>query len=314
VDFNISEDIMTSYKNIFIRLQRYLRRLNGCTIVYDCASYRDLVSKIAGLGPEYKRASDADLKNRSKNLMDRAKTGVSPDDMLIESFALVNETVGRVLKIRAFDEQIIGGVVLHQGKIAEMQTGEGKTLAAVFPAFLNALSGKGVHVITFNDYLARRDAEWMGPVYDFLGLSARFVQEGMGNRERQHAYYADITYVTAQSAGFDFLRDNLCHDSTHCVHRDFHYAIIDEADSILVDEARVPLVIAGIRDNQCAGGSVDRKRSAVFLARFAKTLQKNGEYEFDEYARNIFLTKRGWKGLKTRCSAATSMRWKTANF
>lgn len=282
-----------SYKDIFTRLQRYKRRLNGCTIVYDCTAYRETVEKITALGPGFRGASDRDLAAVSQRLAASAKADVPLDELVVEAFALVKEAARRVLKIEAFDEQIIGGIVLHRGAIAEMQTGEGKTLTAVFPAFLNALGGKGVHVITFNDYLARRDAEWMGPVYDFLGLTARFVQEGMGVKDRQRAYNADITYVTAQSAGFDFLRDNLSHDGAQCVHRDFHYAIIDEADSILIDEARVPLVIAGILDAAGAEGAVDGEHRRAFLARFVKTLQENDEYEFDEYARNIFLTERG---------------------
>ena len=140
---------------------------------------------------------------------------------------------------------MIGGLAIHQGKLAEMRTGEGKTLAAVAPACLRALSGHGVHVLTFNDYLARRDAEWMGPIYRFLGLCVGFVQQGMSVAERQVAYRADVTYVTAKEAGFDFLRDHLCLEPGRLVHRPFHFAIIDEADSILIDEARVPLVIAG---------------------------------------------------------------------
>ena len=174
---------------------------------------------------------------------------------------------------------------MNQGKIAQMQTGEGKTLAAVFPAVLNALEGKGVHVLTFNDYLAKRDAKWMGPVYQFLGLSVGYVQEGMSIGMRKKAYAADVTYLSAKEAGFDYLRDSLCYDLRNVVHRPFHFAIIDEADSILIDEARIPLVIAGSEDNYLS----DLHRYAEVVRQF-----KNGiHYEFDEYARNIHLTDTG---------------------
>lgn len=280
-----------SYKNFFTRIDRYLKRLNGCTIVYGCAEYHETVGRIIASASVLEKKSDDDLKNLSRDILRRARMARSSDAVLIEAFALVRETVRRVLKITPFDEQLIAGLVLCQGRIAEMQTGEGKTLAAVFAAYVNALSGKGVHVITFNDYLARRDAEWMGPVYAFLRLSARFIREGMSIQERQHAYNADITYVTAQEAGFDFLRDNLALVPSQQVHRGFHYAIIDEADSILVDEARVPLVIAGSRET---GGKTGPAASGEnYLAEFIRTLAKDTEYEFDDYRRAVFLTENG---------------------
>ena len=239
----------------------------------------------------------------SLSLINKARAGAALDDLLAESFALVCETVGRVLRQRPFDEQIIGGIVMHRAKLAEMQTGEGKTLTAVFPAYLNALTGKGVHVLTFNDYLARRDAQWMGPVYEFLNLTAGFIQEGMGIAERQKAYNADITYCTAKEAGFDFLRDSLCYDKGNIVLRDFNFAIIDEADSILIDEARVPLIIAGNRD--IFGDEQEKAKALNNMACLARTLEKNRDWEFDEYVRNIQLTENGAKHAEAllQCSS-----------
>jgi preprotein translocase subunit SecA len=179
---------------------------------------------------------------------------------------------------------------MHLGKLAQMQTGEGKTLAAVFPVYLNALSGRGVHVLTFNDYLARRDAKWMGPVYNFLGLTAGYVQEGMSLADRRKAYNSDITYLTAKESGFDYLRDNLCYDRKNIVHRLFNYAVIDEADSILIDEARVPLIIAGASDDYAA--------KTYNIARIVRKLEEKTDFEYDEYVRNIYLTEKGLKKVE----------------
>jgi preprotein translocase subunit SecA len=219
------------------------------------------------------------------------KAGSKLDLLLCEAFALVRESVSRVLQQNAYDEQIIGGLAMYYGRIAEMQTGEGKTLAALFPAYLHAIAGKGVHVLTFNDYLVRRDAMWMGPVYAFLGLSTGFVQEEMGSEERKRAYAADISYVTAKESGFDYLRDSLCMSINDKVHRPFSTAIVDEADSILIDEARIPLVIAGC--------SVDNSAETVdltFLIReYVCKMKKGDDYGFVEYERNIYLTAAGIK-------------------
>lgn len=184
-----------------------------------------------------------------------------------------------------FDVQIISGIALHKGKIVEMQTGEGKTLAAVMPAYLNALSGKGVHVLTFNDYLACRDALWMGPIYEILGLKVCCIKEGMTTGERRRAYLADITYVTAKESGFDYLRDFLCMEKEKLVHRPFHYAIVDEADSILIDEARVPLVIAGDVETN--------PENLPYYINAIKKLKAEEDYEIDEYGRNVYLTETG---------------------
>jgi preprotein translocase subunit SecA len=286
-----------SWKNRITKWKRYHRRLNGCTIEYDCASYCPLLGDINSAWNDLRDKNDDELKRLSSGLKTRARANEKVDSLIVESFALVKETVRRVLKIEPFDEQIIGGIVLHQGKIAEMQTGEGKTLTAVFPAFLNSLNGKGVHVVTFNDYLARRDAEWMGPVYAFLGSSAGHVRERMSIMDRQKAYDADITYATAKESGFDFLRDSLCSDPAHIVHREFQYAIIDEADSILIDEARIPLIIAGLSGTHDAETGTE-KATESSMARIVRDLKKNEDFSFDAYARNIHLTENGLRHVE----------------
>nr|WP_275935254.1 accessory Sec system translocase SecA2 [Abyssisolibacter fermentans] len=205
--------------------------------------------------------------------------------MLVKAFAIVCEASRRVLNMKPYDVQIIAAIALHQGKIVEMKTGEGKTLAGVMPAYLNALTGKGVHILTFNDYLARRDAQWMGPVYEFLGLSVGYVNEGMSITERQKAYSCDITYVTAKEVGFDYLRDFLCYEKDRLVLRKFNYAIVDEADSVFIDEARIPLVIAG---------DVAEEEEELFrLSKIVKELKLGEDYELDEYEKNIALTDAG---------------------
>jgi preprotein translocase subunit SecA len=282
-----------SYIKNSIKLKRYLKRLNGCTIEYDLAPYLDVLAKINALIPGLANKTDGQLKDESLALIIKARAGVSLDDLLVESFALAAETIWRVLKQRPFDEQIIGGIVMHRAKLAEMQTGEGKTLTAVFPAYLNALAGKGVHVLTFNDYLARRDAQWMGPVYEFLGLTVGFVQERMITADRKKAYGAGITYCTAKEAGFDFLRDSLCYDAENIAHHDFNFAIVDEADSILIDEARVPLIIAGNQD--VFGDKEAKDKKLNNMAGLVRTLEEKKDWEFDEYSRNINLTENGIK-------------------
>lgn len=264
-------------------LRRYHRRLTGSTTEYDLGAYRPIVEQIKSDGVTDMTGREIDA--ASRGLRARARDGDPPDRLLVRMFALVRETARRVLELDPFDEQLIGGIAIHHGRLAQMQTGEGKTLAAVFPACLNALSGRGVHVCTFNDYLARRDAEWMGPVYRALGLSVGFVQEGMSIEERRNAYGSDVTYCTARESGFDFLRDGLCYSSAEIVHRPFHFAIIDEADSILIDESRVPLIIAGAAGG-CPGGMSG-------MARLARRLEQGQDFVFDEYARNIILTERG---------------------
>lgn len=231
------------------------------------------------------RADDAELGEQSARLRRRALAGEPLDDLLPEVFALVRETASRTLGERPYDVQMLAGIELHQGKLIEMQTGEGKTLAAVAPVVLNALAGRGVHVLTYNDYLARRDAEWMGPVYERLGLTVGSIREGLSAAERKRAYGCDVTYLTVKEAGFDLLRDDLCLDPAGQVHRPFHLGLVDEADSLLIDEARIPLVIAGTIDE--VGADLGR------LAEIARQMRRGIDYDTDEYAFNIFLTDSG---------------------
>ena len=204
-----------------------------------------IVDKINSLEPEMEKLTDKELKAKTAYFKDELANGKTLDDILPEAFAVVREASKRVLGLRHFDVQLIGGIILHQGRIAEMKTGEGKTLVATLPVYLNALSGKGVHVITVNEYLAKRDSEWMGKVYRFLGLSVGLIYGRMGHREKQEAYNADITYGTNNEFGFDYLRDNMVIHKEDMVQRDLNYAIVDEIDSILIDEARTPLIISG---------------------------------------------------------------------
>jgi preprotein translocase subunit SecA len=235
--------------------------------------------------PGLSEAPDHELRARAEALRGQARAGTSLETLLPEWFALVRETAWRALGERPYDEQMLAGIALHRGQVVEMQTGEGKTLAAVAPVALNALAGRGCHVLTFNDYLARRDAGWMGPVYERLGLSVGCVQEGLTPEERRRAYGCDVTYLTVKEAGFDFLRDGLCLEPGQQVHRPFHFALIDEADSLLIDEARIPLVIAGTLDEPEA----DLQR----LAGLVRRLERDVDYATDENGHNIFLTDRG---------------------
>jgi preprotein translocase subunit SecA len=265
------------------RLRQVFHRFRGRRIEFDLTPYRKLLAQIDVRGEEIRKHTDSRLKELSSELITRAGAGL--DTLLVEAFALAREVSSRVLGMRHFDVQMFGGIALHQGKLVEMQTGEGKTLAAVLPAYLNALTGRGVHVLTFNDYLARRDAQWMGPIYEFLGLSVGFVQEGMAPRDRRRAYACDITYATAKEAGFDYLRDHLCLSPDDLAHRPFHYAIVDEADSLLIDEARIPLVIAGNTDEVVA--------NPYEIAELVRRLRPGADYDTDENARNVYLTDAG---------------------
>src|SRR5262245_56689679 len=203
------------------------------------------VQEINALEPAVKALDDEALKARTAWLKDRLAKGETLDDILPDAFATVREAARRVLGQRHFDVQLMGGMVLHRGMIAEMKTGEGKTLVATLPVYLNALSGKGVHVVTVNDYLARRDSEWMGQIYRFLGLTVGCIAHGLDDNQRRDAYAADVTYGTNNEFGFDYLRDNMKSNVEQMVQRAFNYAIVDEVDSILIDEARTPLIISG---------------------------------------------------------------------
>lgn len=206
---------------------------------------RPIVAKIESLRPEMVAKSDEELRDQTRIFKERLEKGATLDDILPEAFATVREAARRTLNMEHFPVQLIGGIVLHQGRIAEMRTGEGKTLVSTCPAYLNALAGKGVQIVTVNDYLAKRDAEWMGQVHQFLGLTVGVVLNDMNSDDRRKAYACDITYVTNNELGFDYLRDNMSIYKEQLVLRDLDYCIIDEVDSVLIDEARTPLIISG---------------------------------------------------------------------
>src|SRR5829696_2343405 len=231
-----------------------LAKVIGTQNERDLKKIRPMVAEVNAKEPEIAKLSDSQLREKTEQFRQRLTAGESIDDLLPDAFAVVREAGKRILNMRHFDVQLIGGVVLHRGRIAEMVTGEGKTLVATLPAYLNALESKGVHVVTVNDYLARRDCEWMLPIYNALGVSAAYIQSDMDPEARRHAYECDITYGTASEFGFDYLRDNMkiarhddeqYHPYYRQVQRAHHYAIIDEVDNILIDEARTPLIISG---------------------------------------------------------------------
>ena len=221
-------------KNLFGSANdRYLRK------------FKPVVAAINALEPKMEALSDGELKAKTTEFKERLAAGETLDDLLPEAFAVVREASKRTLGLRPFDVQLLGGIVLHNGKIAEMRTGEGKTLVATLPVYLNALRGKGVHVVTVNDYLAKRDSEWMGQIYRFLGMTVGCLVHDLDDLQRKEVYAADITYATNHELGFDYLRDNMRVRESDLVQRPFDYAIVDEVDSILIDEARTPLIISG---------------------------------------------------------------------
>jgi preprotein translocase subunit SecA len=265
-----------------------LKTLLGDPNARKLKKFQPAVKEINLLEEEISILSDEQLTGKTAEFKQRLAKGESLDDLLPEAFAVVREAGKRVLGLRHFDVQLLGGTILHKGQIAEMKTGEGKTLVSTLPAYLNALTGKGVHVVTVNDYLARRDAEWMGQVHRFLGMSVGLIQQGMGPSERQKNYACDITYVTNSEVGFDYLRDNMATSIVDVVQRPLHYCVIDEVDSILVDEARTPLIISG---------QVERPTEKyVQAAHIAAALRKGEDdhYEVDEKARNVLLTDEGF--------------------
>ncbi|PMB12528.1 preprotein translocase subunit SecA, partial [Fischerella thermalis CCMEE 5319] len=263
-----------------------LKTLLGDPNARKLKKYQPYITEINLLEEDIKALSDEELKGKTAEFKQRLAKGETLDDILSEAFAVVREAARRVLGLRHFDVQLLGGVILHTGQIAEMKTGEGKTLVATLPSYLNALTGKGVHVVTVNDYLARRDAEWMGQVHRFLGLSVGLIQASMTPQERKKNYDCDITYVTNSEVGFDYLRDNMATSITDVVQRPFNYCVIDEVDSILIDEARTPLIISG---------QVERPTEKyIEAARIAAALQKDEHYEVDEKARNVLLTDEGF--------------------
>lgn len=264
-----------------------------------------VVDKIEALEPEMEQLTDEELRNKTNYFRNRLKNGETLDDLLVEAFAVVREASKRALGMRHYRVQLIGGIILHQGRITEMRTGEGKTLVATLPAYLNALLGKGVHIVTVNDYLAQRDAEWMGQVYEFLGLTVGVIHSGLKNDERREAYNCDITYATNNELGFDYLRDNMVIYKEQLVQRDLHYAIIDEVDSVLIDEARTPLIISGqsgkstklyetcdILARQLQRGS-DAKEYSKMDAIMGEEIEEDGDFTVNEKDKTVNLTAQG---------------------
>ncbi|MCM1172793.1 MAG: preprotein translocase subunit SecA [Clostridium sp.] len=269
-----------------------------------------IVDKIEALDEKMQALSDAELKAKTDEFKKRLEEGETLDDLLVEAFAVVREAASRVLGMKHYRVQLIGGVLLHQGRIPEMRTGEGKTLVSTLPAYLNALEGKGVHIVTVNDYLAKRDAEWMGQIHEFLGLKVGVILNAYKNDERREAYNCDITYVTNNELGFDYLRDNMVIYKEQLVQRDLHYAIVDEVDSVLIDEARTPLIISGQ-----SGKSTDLYKMCDYLARRMKRgssdmeiskmdaimgtqTEEDGDYLVNEKDKQVALTEQGVKEVE----------------
>lgn len=246
-----------------------------------------IVDRVEALDEEFQKLTDDELRGKTEEFKKRLSNGETLDDILPEAFATVREASYRVLNMKHFRVQIIGGIILHQGRIAEMKTGEGKTLVATLPSYLNALSGNGVHVVTVNDYLASRDRDWMGQVYEFLGLTCGVILHGLTNEQRKEAYASDITYGTNNEFGFDYLRDNMVVYKERRVQRELNFAIVDEVDSILIDEARTPLIISGQGDK-----STEFYKVADF---FVKRLKKEEHFTVDEKAKSVVLTEEGIK-------------------
>ena len=269
-----------------------------------------IVDHIEALEPEFQKLSDEELRGKTTEFKERLAKGETLDDILPEAFATVREAASRTLGMRHYRVQLIGGVILHQGRIAEMRTGEGKTLVSTLPAYLNALTGEGVHIVTVNDYLAKRDAEWMGKVHEFLGLKVGVILNGMDNEERREAYQCDITYVTNNELGFDYLRDNMVIYKEKLVQRGLKYAIIDEVDSVLIDEARTPLIISGqsgkstklyeacdILARQLVRGEASGEFSKID-AIMGETIEETGDFIVNEKEKNINLTEDGVKKVE----------------
>ncbi len=275
-------------------------KLFGTRSERELKKIRPMVDKILSLEAEYKALSEAQLKGKTAEFKARLAQGETLDDLLPEAFAAIREAADRVLGMRPYPVQLIGGIILHQGRIAEMKTGEGKTLVAILPCYLNALTGKGVHVVTVNDYLAKRDSEWMGKVHRYMGLTVGLVIPGMHSAQRREAYAADITYCTNNELGFDYLRDNMAIYKAELVQRGHAFAIVDEVDSILIDEARTPLIISGKGEDssklyELADAFVASLRKQVFAKTDEKEVQDNYDCDYfvDEKSRTVSLTASG---------------------
>jgi preprotein translocase subunit SecA len=266
-------------------VKSFLAKIFGTANDRVLKKIRPYVGAVGELEPRIKDLTDAQLRAKTAEFKEKLSQGATPDDLLAEAFAVVREAARRQVHMRHFDVQIIGGVTLHQGKIAEMKTGEGKTLVATLPAYLNALSGSGVHIVTVNDYLAKRDTEWMGPIYTSLGLTVGTIQHEMNDQDRQRAYGADITYGTNNEFGFDYLRDNMKFRLSDLVQREFNYAIVDEVDSILIDEARTPLIISGPTEE-----STELYYKVDTLVR---RFHKDRQFSVDEKTRTVSILEEG---------------------
>ncbi len=266
-------------------IEMILKKIVGTKNDRELKRYSLLLDEVNNFEPVMMSLSDEELQAKTPYFKEKLKNYSSLDDILPEAFAVAREVSRRTLLMRPFDVQVIGGIVLHEGKIAEMKTGEGKTLAATMPLYLNALEGKGCHVVTVNDYLAKRDAEWMGPIYQFLGLSVGVIIHGLDDDERRKEYQADITYGTNNEFGFDYLRDNMKFNLEDYVQREFNYAIVDEVDSILIDEARTPLIISGPSEE-----STDKY---IKINQIIPRLKKDKDYTIDEKSRTVVLTEEG---------------------
>src|SRR5947209_1058008 len=285
-------------------LDPILAKIFGTKNEREIKAMRPMIAAINDLEPQIQQLSDTDLAQKTVEFKERLANGATLDDILTEAFAVGREAGRRALNMRHFDVQLIGGIVLHRGKIAEMKTGEGKTLVATLPVYLNALAGNGVHVVTVNDYLAKRDSEWMGKLYRFLGLSVGVIVHELDDEERREAYAADITYGTNNEFGFDYLRDNMKFSLTDCVQRGHSFAIVDEVDSILIDEARTPLIISGASDE-----STDKYER---VNRIIPNLEKGeeietapgepkiytGDFWVDEKNKNATVTDEGWEKVE----------------
>lgn len=262
-----------------------IRKIFGTKNKRDLKKLQPYASAICELEPHIKKLDNNQIKLKTAEFREKLNQGATLDDVLIETFAVVREVAKRTINMRHFDVQLMGGVVLHQGKITEMKTGEGKTLVATLPVYLNALEGKGVHIITVNDYLAKRDTEWMGPIYNFLGLEVGTIQHEMPDFERKEAYKKDVTYGTNNEFGFDYLRDNMKFRLSDLVQREHHYGIVDEVDSILIDEARTPLIISG---------PTEESTSIYYrVDNLIRRLHKEKDFKVDEKTRTVVLTEEG---------------------
>lgn len=261
-----------------------IAKIFGTSSSRQIRKLQPIVDKINALEDTFKDYQDHQFTSKTNEFKEKISQGESLDNILPEAFALVREAAKRKINQRHYDVQIIGGIILHQGKIAEMKTGEGKTLTATLPLYLNALSSKGAHLVTVNEYLAKRDAEWMSLIYNYLGLSVGVLQNHLNDRQRKEEYQKDILYATNNELGFDYLRDNMKFRLEDYVQRGFNYAIVDEVDSILIDEARTPLIISGSSD--------ESSKLYIEANKVVSSLSKN-DYEIDEKEKNIILTEQG---------------------